>query len=87
MVKVCEIKRGMKDAKFLERKQPTVWPENLAGIKFGGLVMNSSWRILIWRFGFASNDVTQHVPRTPHPVYKSVDCATMEAELSVESCV
>ena len=30
----------------------TVWPENLTGIKFGGLLVNSSWRILIQRFGF-----------------------------------
>ena len=38
---VCKSVEGYKDAN-------TVWPENLAGIKFGGLVVNSSWRILSW---------------------------------------
>ena len=35
---------------------------------------------------FASNDITQHVTRTP-PSLVTNNCATMEAELSVESCV
>ena len=70
----------------------TVWPENLAGIKFGGLVINSSWRILIWRFGFRKQ--WRHIARNPNAPPRlvtngSVDCATVhtvEAELPLESC-